>query len=67
MCILEVYNIAKAKKDMFYKMKYFPQANVAIPAEHFLEGPLSNPSLHFVAGENLVVHINLQFFCLVKK
>lgn len=43
-------NQKKTKKS---KMKYFPQANVAIPAEHFFEGPLSNQSLHFVAGESL--------------
>lgn len=43
----------KPKNKHRSKMKSFPQANVAIPAEHFFEGPLSNQSLHFVAGESL--------------
>ena len=46
-------NIAEIENNMFYKIKCFSQVNVAIPAEHFLEGPLSNQSLHFDAGERV--------------
>ena len=54
MCISEVKK-TETKLRCFLKTKYFPQVNVAIPAERFLEGPRSNQSLRFVAGESFVV------------
>ena len=49
---------------MFYKTEHFPQVNVAIPVEHFLEGPRSNQSLRFVAGESFVVGSTHQLHAL---
>ena len=65
MCILEVKK-NETKLRCFLKTEHFPQVNVAIPVERFLEGPRSNQSLRFVvAGESFVVgrvHINYMLF-----
>ena len=50
---------------MFYKTEHFPQVNVAIPVERFLEGPRSNQSLRFAAGESFVVGSTHQLHALL--